>query len=348
MTATEKPTPKRVAGRQRAIWMDVVRGLAIIAVIYGHADNLGVIDGLFDREDWQVVSNRTLVVVRMPLLMFLSGMLLPRSIIKGWRHFLPGKFTRLAWPYAVWIVLFIIVLTVTDQGSLSEIPMTIIYPENPNRTVLWYLRNLFFYYLIAQLIVWIRLPLWTGALGGFAVSVYQVMENWDASTTELRFGGLMTFFFLGAVAAQHLDAVISFCKQWPVIVLSLAVFIVGAYIYVAGIDGVRYRPEYIWIPLFFIMFVLGVAPGLKSSAWTKPLEFIGRNSLYYYVMHYPLFLLYSYFYGQAADIGRGAHFLFLMALGLVVPTIVIFLAKRMPLIAWVFFELPWPKKKVPK
>ena len=345
MTATEKAPQVKAAGRQRAIWMDVVRGLAIIAVVYGHADAIGVQRGLFDREEWQIVSNQILVLVRMPLLMFLSGMLLPRSIAKGWRSFLPGKFTKLAWPYVVWISLFFVLLALHDLGSLSEIPMNILRPENPNRTVLWYLRNLFFYYLIAQLIVWVRLPLWTGALAGFALSIYQVTENWEASTTELRFGGLMTFFFLGAFAAQHLDRVLAFCRTWFVIPISLGIFAGGAYIYVSGMDSVRYRPEYVWIPLFFIIFVLGVAPRITSSAWTKPLEFIGRNSLYYYVMHYHLFMLYCWHYGETADIGRGNHFLFLMAIGLIVPTITVFLAKRIPPIAWAFFELPWPKKR---
>ena len=59
-------------------------GLAIIAVIYGHVENVAKIEAVFEREDWMVTTNMTLVLLRMPMLMFLSGMLVPRSIAKGW------------------------------------------------------------------------------------------------------------------------------------------------------------------------------------------------------------------------------------------------------------------------
>ena len=232
--------------RKRAIWMDVVRGLAIIAVIYGHVENVAKIEAVFEREDWMVTTNMTLVLLRMPMLMFLSGMLVPRSIAKGWKMFLPGKFTKLAWPYAVWIAIFFTVVWIRGGAELSQIPMEIINPGNPNMTPLWYLRNLFFYYLIAQALTWLRLPLWSGAALGFGICVYQVIDNPQIGTTPLRWGYLMTFFFLGCLTMQHLDKISRFCRK-PVVTLLLAVaFVIPVYIYLQGIAPVRYRPEFIW------------------------------------------------------------------------------------------------------
>ena len=333
--------------RQRAVWMDVIRGLAIIAVIYGHAYGVGIQEGLFGPSEGHIVTNQVLVLVRMPLLIFLSGMLVPRSISRGWRHFLPGKFTKLAWPYAVWIALFFVLLWVNDAGSLSDIPMNILYPENPNQTVLWYLRNLFFYYLIAQIIVWMKLPLWSGAAAGFVISIIQVIINPATSTTDLRFASLMTFFFLGAAVMQNLTTISAFCSRRPVAITLLALFALGSLVYTNEVMPVRYRPEFIWVPLAFIALILAFAPRIKSSAWTRPIEFIGRNSLYYYVMHYHLFLIYAWEYGQGMNTGLTSHLLLLMLVGLVIPTSVVHLARLIPPIAWLFFELPWPRKKKP-
>lgn len=330
--------------RKRAIWMDVVRGLAIIAVIYGHVENVAKIEAVFEREDWMVTTNMTLVLLRMPMLMFLSGMLVPRSIAKGWKMFLPGKFTKLAWPYAVWIAIFFTVVWIRGGAELSQIPMEIINPENPNMTPLWYLRNLFFYYLIAQALTWLRLPLWSGAALGFGICVYQVIDNPQIDTTPLRWGYLMTFFFLGCLTMQHLDKISRFCRK-PVVTLLLAVaFVIPVYIYLQGIAPVRYRPEFIWGPIAFICLILAFAPLLKSSRYTKPLQFIGRYSLYYYVMHYPIFLVYAWWIAPHVEIGT-AHYPVMMAIGLIIPTLTVYACQKVPALRWIFFELPWPRKK---
>lgn len=326
--------------------MDVVRGLAIIAVIYGHTEAIGRVEQVFSSAEWMVVTNKVLVLIRMPLLMFLSGMLVPRSIARGWRSFLPGKFTKLAWPYAVWIAVFVVVLWLyRDDGTLSTIPMSIVWPENPNQTPLWYLRNLFFYYLIAQVLRWLRLPLWSGAVLGLTISATQLITNFVAGTTELRFANLMTFFFLGAVAMQYREAITNFCRKPSVAIILLVMFIVPAYIYVTGIAPVRYRLEFIWGPLAFIGLILGFAPAITSSTWTKPIEFIGRNSLYFYVMHYPLLLIYAWSFSAHVNTGAAGQFVLMMAVALVIPAVTVHLANRIPPLKWLFFELPWPRPK---
>lgn len=332
--------------RQRAIWMDVVRGLAIIAVIYGHAEAIGRQEGMFDTPGWMLTSNRILVLLRMPLLMFLSGMLVPRSIRRGWKSFLPGKFTKLAWPYAVWIAIFFVVLWIHEAATLDQIPMEIINPDNPNLTPLWYLRNLFFYYLLAQVLVWLRLPLWSGIFIGLGLSIYHLLKVPYPDQIDLRWGYLMAFFFLGAFIMDHLDKISRFLRKPAVTLVLIVLFLIPVYVYLAEIAPVRYRPEYIWGPMAFAGLVIAYAPLIKSSWLTKPIEFVGRNSLYYYVMHYPMFLGYSWWFAWRHEWGLG-HFFGLMALGLIVPTIAIYVCKWIPPLKWLFFELPWPRKKSP-
>ncbi|MEZ7897895.1 MAG: acyltransferase [Flaviflexus sp.] len=324
--------------------MDVVRGIAIIAVIYGHAEAIGRQESLFESPDWMITSNRVLVLLRMPMLMFLSGMLVPRSIRRGWKSFLPGKFTKLAWPYAVWMALFFVVLWIHDVATLDQIPMEILQPDNPNLTPLWYLRNLFFYYIFAQILVWLRLPLWVGIFVGLGLGAYQVAFVPDPDQIDLRWGFLMVFFFLGALIMDHLKAFINFLRKPPVTLVLIVLALIPIYLYVERITAVRYRPEYIWGPIAFTLLVVAYASYIKSSWITKPIEFIGRNSLYYYVMHYPMFLGYSWWFGWRTDWGIG-HFYALMALGLIVPTIAVYVCRWIPPLKWLFFELPWPRRK---
>lgn len=343
---TVQETSSKTA-RSRAIWMDLVRGLAIIAVIWGHAEAIGRTGAMFQSSDWMLVSNKILVLIRMPLLMFLSGMLVPRSIAKGWKKFLPGKFTKLAWPYAVWIAMFFVVLWIHEAALLSDIPMNILRPENPNQTPLWYLRNLFFYYLIAQAIAWLRLPLWTGAVLGLAYSAYQLIDGTAIGSTDLRFANLMTFFFLGTVAMQHLERIIRFVRKPPVALTLLILWLIPTFLYVSGSAPVRYRLEYIWGPLAFIALVLGFASFITSSRWTRPLEFVGRYSLYYYVMHYPLLLGYIWWVGWRFAPDSIIHFFIMIAVGLIIPTITVYVARWIPPVKWLFFELPWPRPSRP-
>jgi len=66
----------------RVLWMDILRGAAILAVITFHSVTF------IERYDFEATKlwknlNETLTFFRMPVLIFLSGMLLPKSLAKS-------------------------------------------------------------------------------------------------------------------------------------------------------------------------------------------------------------------------------------------------------------------------
>jgi fucose 4-O-acetylase-like acetyltransferase len=91
----------------RMVWMDLARGLAVSFVILLHCatylKDLGE-----PVPDWLRTVNAAFRPLRMPLLVFLSGMLLNRSLTKPPFIFAYGKFRSLLWPYVVWVVVFCI------------------------------------------------------------------------------------------------------------------------------------------------------------------------------------------------------------------------------------------------
>lgn len=66
----------------RSTWIDVLRGIAILAVIYYHA-HLQVVFTLDANLGILTVIDESLRPFRMPILMFLSGFLLPSSFEKS-------------------------------------------------------------------------------------------------------------------------------------------------------------------------------------------------------------------------------------------------------------------------
>ena len=83
-------TPVNKPSAARMQWMDLLRGLAVLLVVVLHAAS----HGGAEVEGWTLV-NRHLTPFRMPLLMFLSGMLLHRSLAKPLPVYLWGKVAAL-------------------------------------------------------------------------------------------------------------------------------------------------------------------------------------------------------------------------------------------------------------
>lgn len=86
----------------RLAWLDEARGLAIVLVILMHADNISERLGLETLPAFDPIWSG-LALVRMPLLLLLSGFLLSKSLRKSTRAFLYGKWALILWPYVTWV-----------------------------------------------------------------------------------------------------------------------------------------------------------------------------------------------------------------------------------------------------
>jgi len=137
--------------------MDSLRGAAIVAVVAMHAE-LGVVSATGATLPAVHAVDALLGPVRMPLLVLLSGMLLPVSLAKGpWRH-VRGKLAGIGWPYAVWGLLDVV--QVQHVRHLDGLPPDWSYlwrlAYDPH-TYLWFLAYLLVYHLAVTFTpVWSR------------------------------------------------------------------------------------------------------------------------------------------------------------------------------------------------
>ena len=72
-------------GTPRIGWMDSLRGLSVSLVVMFHASGQFAGDGSVS--DVLTIANDLFAPLRMPTMVFLSGLLVPRSLTKGTREF---------------------------------------------------------------------------------------------------------------------------------------------------------------------------------------------------------------------------------------------------------------------
>jgi len=175
--------------------MDTTRGAAIVAVVVMHAE-LEAVARTGESLPLVHAANAALVDVRMPLLVLLSGLLLPRSLAKGLRTHLRGKVTHILWPYAVWGLLDCTHAVADAWLGGRPLPWHL-YTQllHDPHTYLWFLGYLFVFHLVAGV-----LP---EAARVVAVPVvFLVGEQVPDGETLNRFVMLLGFFLLGDVLAR--------------------------------------------------------------------------------------------------------------------------------------------------
>nr|WP_314145165.1 acyltransferase [uncultured Rhodococcus sp.] len=257
----------------RALWMDVLRGAAIFAVIVHHA-----VEALtwFDRSAppilWQL--NNILSPFRMPMLIFLSGMLLGRSLQKPLRRFASGKLRRIAWPYVVWSL-----ITVGMVGQLAPGPLVRIAVQPELYT--WYLWCLLLFYTVAFVLK--KAPLWVLASScvvalGLATTGFNVRPFY-----------LWPFFIIGYWAALNPGIWRAIGRNRFVLPLLILITIGTSVASFLGID-IRFHPAYALLVLCAICVATASGFTVGDGRLARTLVFVGSNSLIFYCIHYPVMI----------------------------------------------------------
>lgn len=252
-------------------WMDQLRGIAVLLVIAFHAQTImGRFVPSIPAEVLAFVE--FFAPFRMPTLMFLSGMLLARSLKKPPAEYFTGKLRGIAWPYVLWSLIF---LAATGQLSAHNLLAIALVPP----TYLWYLWFLLAFYVLAWILTKFAVPAWVG------LAIALVGSTGPDTFRISRFFFLLIFFLLGHLYVTHgrllgLDA----RRSW-MLPLSSFVFLVSGAASVAGID-VQYNTLFIFSPICAVITLVLVFPALRSGTTLRALAFVGRDSIVFYVSHF--------------------------------------------------------------
>lgn len=267
---------------QRASWVDVAKGLGIIAVVYGHAARGVNLAGVTMPYAGHVL-DFAIYLFHMPLFFLLSGLWVEGSVIKGKRNFVVKKMWIVVVPYVLWTitqasVMMIFSSQVNDSPTFSSL-LNIWWKPIAQW---WFLYVLMICHLLAAIfapnwrymlmlsvVLFLLSPFVQGVWGNFSYSfVFYCLGVWLGSS-----GFLSRLSDNVSKIGLHILSLTAFC--------ALAIVVLSAAFLYGRIDSPNI-PFTVPITLAGIVGAMALALLLRDQKW---LVAIGQASMTIYVMH---------------------------------------------------------------
>lgn len=256
--------------------------------------------------------------LRMPIMVFLSGLFVPRSIAKGASTYFSGKIRGVAYPYFLWSAIMIVLFYLASVTIGWKVQLGIIaevfYAAIEH---LWLLAYLFIYFVFAFLLR--HIPPVIVAAVIMEVAFLPVSGNWQ------KFWYLASFFMLGVAAATY-PAV------WERVTRSAIVSALLLALPIAALWAMTLKLIYVPGTPFRTVLVLAALVGASGVfmriAHAAPFRYIGRNSLVFYIAHWPAIIFSAPIVLRVRWLTVDQLFLFAMIAGLAAPWLITELSKR--------------------
>lgn len=260
--------------------MDVLRGVAIVLIVQQHATALLGANGVAP-SSILALGDMLLAPFRIPLLLVLSGMLVPSGIAKGAGAFVASRARTILWPLVVWSLLLALAYPWLRWDSVAAVP------TGPT-TYLWYLHALLVCSLVALLVR--RVPWWASALVAYGVAIAaHVMDDteWLDTAALERWSLLLAYLLTGAALRMGLRHIAPIVQRWPVFATLLAIGAGVVLLSYSGVRVVRYDDALVApLVLASVLGAMGLAMRLPLRGPGVPLAAIGRRSVVTYVLHW--------------------------------------------------------------
>jgi uncharacterized membrane protein YcfT len=290
MTKTQTVTSNRIA------WSDHARGIAIMLVVYRHVtigmERSGIPVSRLMYNGQEIFYN-----FRMAVFFILSGLFVANSLKKkSANEVFRNRVTTILYPYLVWAVILMSMEVVFSRFTNSkrtwwELTKIIYQPRAVDH--LWYLYTLFscsaLYFLFRLLTknVWVNAAL---AIAVHVINFYFINVLYDYSLISDTFI-YYTYFFVGTLLPgllldkERSAKVLNIRNLWWLLPLCLA----GQYFwFVHEDDRNTYYALFFLINLVacYVVFILmNRLAAYKNTEW---LSYLGKYSLYIYILHVPI------------------------------------------------------------
>jgi len=279
--------------KSRLAWVDYLKGLAIILVVYRHV-MIGIGRSGVTIPPYIRNANEIFYSFRMALFFLLSGIFIQTSLAKrSIRQVFVIKLDNLLYPYFIWATLQItlqIVLSRYTNSDRTWIDYTYLFYQPRNLDQFWYLPALFnasAFYLLLKTIgrdgkgfvterPWLHL--------GIGLILYFTAPYVQAISMLSDWMSLYIFFALGDILSKYFfeDRVQRFLRQYWLLFALIPVFGLSQWYYITHTVSLAL---FLGIALIGCLFLLVIAFRLQAWNSLSFLRVLGYHSLYIYVMH---------------------------------------------------------------
>jgi fucose 4-O-acetylase-like acetyltransferase len=280
--------------KTRYRWVDYIKGIAILLVVYRHV-LIGIERSGIAVSEYMRDANMIFYSFRMPLFFILSGIFISSSLAKRSFKQLTGlKFELLLYPYLVWVFLqitFQILLSHYTNSNRSWIDYTYIFYQPRNLDQFWYLPALFnvtivYAFLKQKLKVTIEYQLILGMILYYVsmwVREISILSDWMDFYIFFALGDAFSNLLFKEKTQRNL-------KSITVLILTIPLFLIAQIYFLKQPETIFYetiigKTSFIFVSLIgcFFMFILSFR--LEQVNRFHFLRIIGVHSLYIYVMH---------------------------------------------------------------
>lgn len=274
--------------KSRNIYLDVLKGITMLLVVFGHTVQE-------TRSDWQT-STLWIVMFHMPLFMIISGYFFYLSVVKyDIVTFIKRKFLRLYCPSLFWGA-FMVIVVMGGGKILRNSPIKISHAADCLFTGMWFLSVLFILSVIGSMI-----HRYSKCEYAVWIAVYIAMLLYGSNWLGNELICMTPFFLFGSLLGKYNY---DWNIPWYIALLALGVFIY-CYCCFEWKDTMYAMTNNIFSLVWWKSYMLRILSGMSGSVfviylclWISKLKkslyyllsYIGVLSLPIYVLHQKFFM----------------------------------------------------------
>lgn len=270
--------------KKRHSWMDAMRGMSILLVINTHAIDSVVAKYSDVSQLFQLLMNITSLFspLRMPIMVFLSGLLFFGSASKGYQKFFSGKIKNIIYPFFVWTFIMYLVyqgryLYLGESSSFNLLKSLTIEPFH----YLWFLYYLFIFYTLTYFL----------SKGNLLFCMLACIVSYFIFTGYERFTSLFLFFLIGAYIGRDIIKFSFEIKKASLSFLFLCLMVSSLFFMILHYNkSGSYSVYYALSALFIIPVIIRLFLSIEGSLISRCLEYFGVGSIVFYLSHVPILM----------------------------------------------------------
>jgi fucose 4-O-acetylase-like acetyltransferase len=331
-------------------WIDYARGIAIILVVYKHI-LLGFVPVHVSVSPAIYLAQEFFYNLRMPLFFIVSGIFIRNSVSRrSALEFSKYKFSTILYPYLIWTFIQVTLKILAGRfANFAQEPSVyfdiFIRPRSIDH--FWYLYTLFTNIMIFAFLYWTikanRIVLLFIGLLFYSLSFF-VFEDYF-SINDILFYFL--FLIIGDclspfILSERVEKILSSGKT---ILIMLPFFVLSQSYWLIELSGIVRLTELqgfhrvLCIPMVVMgcIFLLSVASYLNRIGTLKWLQFIGKHSLFIYILHIMVIGLFRWPLLRTPLVNHPDLFFFVMMIISIATPIIIYLTFKRLKLGFLFF-----------